>query len=241
VPRSYEESTGCRRARVRPPVGFRSLQTCDLTGWDGESDAPGLVDLIEAVARTLGHRKGLRLQPLELAAVLGRPKRHPDLGATVNLTCELVNELDRDAELRWLEGTASGPAGHTYELTWRLLYDVVGGTEHIRRIDPDATVRVGALRTLKTGVQLQAPVLSNAVAWPAGSYRFELRGWVGRGRGEPCNLRTTFVAALDEMGAGQLAWLVVASDSTWEGLRASDDAIGVAFSIRRVSSAVPAS
>lgn len=54
-----QEEAGEARARsillpvlledVPPPLGFRSIQSADLIGWNGEQDHPGLVDLFAAI------------------------------------------------------------------------------------------------------------------------------------------------------------------------------------------------
>ena len=44
--------------KVRPPLGFRSIQAADLTGWNGERTAPALVKLCSDVKAVIGARDG---------------------------------------------------------------------------------------------------------------------------------------------------------------------------------------
>ena len=225
---------------VEPPLGFRTVHACDVTRWDGAADSPGLRELIEAIAQILRTRKGVSLIPRALAVVLARPAKHPNLGGTINLTCEIHNALDTAAELRSIEASATGPGDLAYEFALQLVFDVVGATEHIRRIEPKEKMVILADEAFTTGIQLRASTLSNVVVWPAGAYRFQVRGWVNRGRGKPPNLTTTFAATLDRYWARQIVEHAQFSDEAWERKHYSDDAVGFEFILSNIRYGVPA-
>jgi hypothetical protein len=217
------------------PFGFSQFQAANLAGWNGTTDSEGLTDLIRAITDLIGNRKSVTMWPLDLAIVIGRPKRWGDIGAAINLNCKFVNALQRTVAIRWLEASAAGPNGRSYYFVWKLLYDrAEGGTEHVRRIDRTARIDVPA-GSVTTGVQLQAPSLSDEIAWPSGGYTFQLRGWADRERDrEPANLRTEFDVSVTDYAAQQADWLITANDATWQILKASDDAIGIPTNIGKV-------
>lgn len=225
---------------VKPPFGFGGVQACNLADWEGAPESSGLADLIRSITAIVGNRKSVTMWPLSLAIVIGRPTRWVDMGATVNITCRLVNALDRTAVIRWLEASAAGPHGRSYYFVWKVLYDTVGETEHVRRIDRTAKIDVAA-GSVETGVQLQAPTLSDEVAWPSGDYTFQLWGWADRKRErEPANLRTEFEVSVSDSAAKQVKWLLEADDATWERLQVSHDAIGIPAFIGNVRAGLPA-
>ena len=204
---------------VKPPFGFGGVQACNLADWEGAPESSGLADLIRSITAIVGNRKSVTMWPLSLAIVIGRPTRWVDMGATFNITCRLVNALDRTAVIRWLEASAAGPHGRSSYFVWKVLYDTVGKTEHVRRID----------RTAKM------------VAWPSGDYTFQLWGWADRKReGEPANLRTEFEVSVSDSAAKQVKWLLEADDATWERLQVSHDAIGIPVFIGNVRAGLPA-
>lgn len=55
---------------VRPPIGFRSLQTADLSEWDGEDTSPAFQKLLTDIGEVIGSpRIGPREQELQLDGV----------------------------------------------------------------------------------------------------------------------------------------------------------------------------
>ena len=61
--------------QVMPPLGLRSIQAADLSGWDGSPDAPGARQLVADLAALLGQRLpsgGTILPPAKVA-----PRLHP--------------------------------------------------------------------------------------------------------------------------------------------------------------------
>lgn len=224
---------------VTPPVGFTRIHACDLTDWDAGPDSSALQPLVEELARCLGKRRGVSLQPLELAVVLARPSRHPDVGHLVNLTCELRNDLDRDAELRSIEASADWPNGEGQDLSLRLLYDPKG-LEHVRRFQDDVRIRIPA-GGLSTGLQLMTSVVTGVVLWPAGHYEFQVRGWVNRYRRQgEANLRTTFDADLAFRDALVIEEHARWSDEQWRQAGYSDDAVGIPMRLGTSRTSVPA-
>ncbi len=196
---------------------------------------------MDEIAELLGRRKGVSLYPLDLAVVMGRPKRHPDLGHAINLTCELRNELDRDEELRAIEASATGPGDLEFDFNWRLVFDS-RGLEHERRIERETKIAIPARQKVRTGIQLTAPVLTDEVRWPAGGYEIQLRGWVNRGRSQgPANLRTRFHAEFDHWGARQVLVHARLSDKDWKSKGYSDEAVGFPFQLSDVRCGLPAS
>ncbi len=166
--------------------------------------------------------------------------RQPMFKPLVPDLSRLVNALDRTVVVRWLEASAAGPHGRSYYFVWKVLYDTVGETEHVRRIDRTAKIDVPA-GGVETGVQIQAPTLSDEVAWTSGDYTFQLWGWADRKReGEPANLRTEFKVSVSDSAAKQVKWLLEADDATWERLQGSHDAIGIPVFIGNVRAGLPA-
>ncbi len=229
-----------RISSAKPPFGFAEYQASNLAGWDGAADTSGLADLIRAITAIIGNRNSVTMCPLDLAIVIGRPKRWGDLGATINMTCKFVNALERTVAIRWLEASAAGPHDRSYYFVWKLLYDAVnGGAEHVRRIDRTARIDVSA-GSVETGVQFQAPTLSDEVAWPRGDYTFQLWGWADRKRdGEPANLRTEFEVSVSDYAAEQVKAFFEADDATWERRKASDDAIGIPVNLGKIRTGLP--
>ena len=156
---------------VEPPRGLRGVHACDLANWNGLAESPALRDLVTAVEALLGKRKGVSIQPVRLAVVLGRPAKHPDLGAAVNLTCRFANTLGRDADLFGLTASAAGPGGDvSYHFDWRLPFDeALEGAEHIRRIERESRLTIPAGDGYETGIQLRAPIFTDVVRWPEGA------------------------------------------------------------------------
>ena len=229
-----------RLSDVEPPLGFKSVHASDLTGWDRSPDSLALQPLVNEVASLLRKRKGVSLYVLDLAVVMGRPVRYPDLGHAINLNCELRNELDRDAELRSIEASATGPGNLDYEFNLRLVFDA-RGLEHVRRIERDTRVPIPAGANARTGIQLTAPVVSDVVHWPVGRYEFQVRGWVNCERRQgPANLRTNFDAELDSWGARQIEEHVKLSDEEWVSRTYSDDAVGFQLRLSNARSGLPA-
>ncbi|MET0963130.1 MAG: TIR domain-containing protein [Noviherbaspirillum sp.] len=61
--------------QVMPPLGLRSIQAADLSGWDGSADAPGARQLVADLAALLGQplpSGGVILPPAKVA-----PRLHP--------------------------------------------------------------------------------------------------------------------------------------------------------------------
>jgi hypothetical protein len=183
------------------------------------------------------------VEPLSLAVVLGRPKRHPDFGAAVNLTCRFVNGLGRVADVHGLTATTLGPDHKvSYDFDWRLVFDVAeGGAEHVRRIQRETKLPIPAGEHFETGVQLRAPILTDVVEWPEGTYKFKLRGWVDRRRHDALpNLTCDFDAALDRVAVREIKKHLELSDKGWEECGYSDDAYGVPFFLTNVRPGLPA-
>ncbi len=228
---------------VQPPIGFRTNQACDLADWDGRHDTPGLKSLMAEIANLLGNRKGVSIAPLDLAVVLGRPSVHPNLGAAINLVCRFSGDLDHDSEILGFCASVTGPDDLVrYDFDWRLVFDVTaGGLEHIRRIQQQSKIHIPAAGTLQTGIQLQAPILTDAVAWPEGGYSFKLRGWLDCSPHESLpNLKCDFDAYLGAWEAQQIETHLGFSDDDWRQRHYSDDAFGVPFTLSDVRQGLPA-
>lgn len=224
---------------MTPPPRFGNVHACDLTGWDLDPDASDLRPLVDEIAALLGRRRGASLDPVDLSVVIARPSRYPNEGHVVNLSCDLRNSLDRAAELRPVEASATWPDGAERDLSLRLLYDPQG-FEHRRRVQPDASIAIPA-GGRRTGVQLSAPMFDDVVQWPEGRYRFQIRGWVNRDhRQDTANLRTTFAADLDVRDAWRIAAYQHWSDERWVEADYSDDAVGVPLRLSAVRMGQPA-
>ncbi len=215
---------------IRPPKGFENEHACDLSDWDGNTDSQPLRVLIEEVAELLGTRLGVSIKLRTLCVVLGRPSRHPNLGAAINLTCKLANRLKEPKELLALTASATGPSDISYEFDWTLVFDTVGMLEHVRRLEREAKLQIPANGSLETGIQLRAPTFADAVSWPEGNYRFQIRGWIDRSRNAALpNLRCDFDAALLYRESSEISRHLEFSDAEWERMRYSDNAYGVPF------------
>jgi hypothetical protein len=226
-----------RLERVTPPDAFCGIQAEDLTAWDGRADSRGLERLVDAVAEILQRRKGVSLVPLQLLVVVARPKRHPDLGATVNLTCQFVNQLEAPADLRGLTASAAlAGGGVSYELDWRLAYDVTPGeTDHVFVPEPEPKLSIPASSRFKKGLQLRAPLLTTAVNWPQGRYRVAVRGWINRPRLDAAaNLKCQFDATLPAHCVREIVRHQHLADEEWVRRAYSDDAFGVPFTLSNV-------
>lgn len=244
-----EAGIGVERAVLVPalishaklPFGFSEIQTCDLSSWDGEAETAELADLLQSITALIGGRKSLTIRPAEMAIVVGRPQRWGDIGATINIACDLTNSLDRVVRLCWLDASATGPRQRSYYFVWKLLFDEArGGGEHVRRIDRTAQIEVRP-GTSRVGIQFQAPTLSDEVEWPSGEYVFQLWGWADRKReGERANLRTEFTVQVPETAAAHLKRFLTADDATWQQLKPSDDAIGIPVLIADVRAGLAA-
>lgn len=230
---------------VTLPFGFAEEQASNLADWDGQTDTAGLEDLIKAIATLVGPRKTVTMWPKDLAIVVGRPKTHGEMAATINLTCTFVNELSRTVAIRWMEASATGPEDCAYHMVWNVLFDTTGLTvgrkEHVRRVDRTARIDVPANATLEMGVQFKAPQVSDLVAWPSGDYTLQIWGWADRGRGgQPANLKTTFRVSVSPADAENIKRLMEAPDAIWVTLTPTDDAIGIPVSIDQVRTGLPA-
>jgi hypothetical protein len=62
---------------VKPPVGFRSIQAADLTGWDGSRDALGARQLIADLESLMGKPRPRRFPEAEEARRKNRPIPEP--------------------------------------------------------------------------------------------------------------------------------------------------------------------
>ena len=228
---------------VEPPRGLRGVHACDLANWEGLAESPVLRDLVTAVEALLGRRKGVSIQPVRLAVVLGRPTKHPDLGAAVNLTCRFANTLGRDADLFGLTAFAAGPISDvSYHFDWRLPFDeALAGAQHIRRIERETRLTIPAGDGYETGIQLRAPIFTDVVRWPEGAYQFKLRGWIDRDRYDSApNLKCHFEALLPDLHAHEITRHLKFSDRDWANSHYSDDAYGVPFILGKVRPGTPA-
>jgi hypothetical protein len=78
-----EAEEGLARARlvpvliepVRPPIGFRSVQACDLSGWDGNPKAADFVSLTEAISALAGPPQPVPAPPSESPPLSDSPRR----------------------------------------------------------------------------------------------------------------------------------------------------------------------
>jgi TIR domain len=232
-----------RLDRVEPPLGFRNVQACDLSDWDGRADSPVLSPLIDAIGPLLGKRRGVSIRPVDMHVVVGRPSVHGQLGATVNLTCEFPNRLNRSADILWLSATMRSPEGKVSSLDWCLLYDVSGVTTHVRRIEKEQKLRIPVEQNgsrFKTGIQLRAPIFGNVVEWPEGAYTFTLHGWVDRSRDRGANLRCDFIATLTEGKAETISTHLTMVDADWVKRGYHDNARGFPFLLSNVRPGLPA-
>jgi hypothetical protein len=225
-----------RLASVVPPQPFDDTQARDLTAWTDEADSSDLVQFVDDVALYLGHRRGVSVVPTALYVVIGRPLRHPDLGATINMTCKWTNKLDRDAIVSGLTATASGPHDLSYDFDWRLPYDVThDGRDHRKRVEAQTHLTIAAGGVLTRGIQLRAASFTDVVDWPAGTYTFKVRGWVNRARRDTLpNLKCDIEAGLPDVAAREIEKHRQLSDEDWVARQYSDDAYGVPFVLTRV-------
>jgi hypothetical protein len=158
------------------------------------------------------------------------------MGATFNLTCQFLNELDRTVTLKRMEASATGPGDWSHDFAWQVPYDTVDATEHVRRIDRQASIEIPAQSTFEIGIQFRAPTFSDVVAWPEGTYRFGVWGWADRSRGaNVANVKTDFDAQLSGEAAWQIKHLLEVPDEWWASMekKISDDAIGIPLLIVR--------
>jgi hypothetical protein len=230
-------------ASVDPPADFRSIHASDLVGWDGNADTPGVADLIYAIANLIGNpATTVTITPVQFVIVVGWKKFWPELGPTVNLTCQFDNKMKRPVTIHYLALRAAGPEAPSRYLTWEALYDTVGPREHTPREAKSLALPAG---NFQTGVQFRAPKLNNEARWPAGSYKCQILGWADRPYDPQApNLRTDFEAVHQGGGVRDLNELFAATDAMWAAWvatgRATNNARGVDAPIGRVRAGLPA-
>jgi TIR domain len=238
---------------TRPPSPFGDEQAADLSDWRATGETKVTRELFDAIAGALGKRNGVSLAPVAdrrsqgLVVVLGRPEKHPNLGAAVNMTCGFSNNLDQAATVHKLAASIVGQESNvSFNLDWSLVYDVAGGgSDHVLRWENENILRIPSGRTLPdspfvTGVQFRAPTLMKRVSWPMGSYQVRVRGWVNRDEDKEANLRCSFDAELDYREAQEILKHQRMSDEEWQKMCYTDDAYGVPFRISNVRHGLPA-
>ena len=209
---------------VKPPLGFRQLQSTSLVGWDGTSGGPGIDALVKALTDLIGRPSDLMLWPYDLNLVTGDRRRWIDLGPTINMACRLVNKATQPIELNRLELVATRD-DTAYELPWHVLY-TVEGLEHLK--DPrEERIKVAGGATWDRGVQFRDTRADVSNIWPAGVYRFELLGWVNRrpSDGGP-NVRTRFRVNVDPGTVEGMTYWRNASAKEWTARKATNRALG---------------
>ncbi|MFQ5527540.1 MAG: toll/interleukin-1 receptor domain-containing protein [Thermoanaerobaculia bacterium] len=237
-----------RMDSTEPPPHHREEQAADLSNWRRAGDIAAVGELFDEIAKVLGKRNGVVVVPVAdhwsqgLAVVLGRPLKHPNVGAAVNMTCGFNNKLDRAATVHKLVASIAEPKRQvSYSMDWNLVFDVVGGgSDHVLRWEEENLLRIPTGERFVTGIQFQAPTLMNKVFWPEGDYEVRIRGWVNREEHREANLRCSFDAELDYRAAQEIAKHQGMSDEQWRAKRYHDDAYGVPFKISGVRSGLPA-
>lgn len=248
--RAYEEEKliSVRLDATKPPPPYDTEQAADLGGPDSAGDIEGFRELLDVIARLLGKRNGVSLEPLAdawgdgLAVVLGCPRTHPNLGATVNMTCRFTSRLDQAATVHKLAvSITESEEKVSYDMNWSLVYQVVGGgSDHRMRWEEDNSLRIPPQGTFITGVQFRAPTLMQKVSWPEGIYRIRVRGWVNREENKEANLRCAFDAELDYRAAREILRHQRMGAEQWQAQNYSDNAYGVPFRIRNLRHGLPA-
>lgn len=212
------------------PLGLAGLHVSDLTGWDGNADTPDLKELLHRLTEFCGPPRLMSILPEEVHIVLGRPKIHPSMGATLNLVCNLESHVDRAITLQWVQGHLSGP-GAVYDFNWHLIFDVEGPLEHKQKVAESTAVTV-LPDGMRQGIQIRSPAFGAGVTWPSGDYTLDLRGWVNRGfGGDGHNTETRVTLRLTEPDAAWVAHWQTATDDVWVAAEPTDNAIGIPFPI----------
>lgn len=253
--REHRKLISVRLDSTEPPSPYGEEQAADLSSWRGAGETEAIRKLFDEIALTLGKRNGVSVGPVAdgwsqgLAVVLGCPSKHPNLGATVNMTCGFTNKLEHAAEVNKL---AASIVEHekkvSFSMDWSLVYDVVGGgSDHILRWEKDNVLRIPSARTSSagnalfvTGVQFRAPTLMKKVSWPEGAYEIRIRGWVNREQNKEANLRCSFDAELGYREAQEIIRHQRMSAEEWRKKGYSDDAYGIPFTISNIRHGLPA-
>jgi MinD-like ATPase involved in chromosome partitioning or flagellar assembly len=167
----------------------------------------------------------VRLWPVDFTLVTGDRERHPDLGPTVNMTCGLSNEGRKPVELIRLEMAVTQAGESVYHLAWHLFYDAVG-MKHVKARQSER-ITIAGKSVWKRGVQFRDSRADTSNIWPAGSYEFELLGWVDRRPGQaPPNLKTKFRSEVDPFIEREMRRWREASAKDWDELGDPDRAVG---------------
>jgi hypothetical protein len=214
---------------VKPPLGLGQRQMANLVGWKNEPAAVHIGLLLRAIAERIGDSATIVLWPVDLNLVTGDQNRHGDLRPTINMTCKLSNNATQPVALKRLEIAVTRAGEPVFHLVWHLLYKVSGG-EHAR-VTRDEGIVVAGKSIWESGVQFGESQADISNTWPAGTYEFELLGWVDRRPGlELPNLKTKFRADVDPLTEREMTHWTHASTEEWNRLRASNRAL--AFPIR---------
>ena len=254
VARRQRKLISVRFDSTKPPSPYGEVQAADLTHWNGDGVTDAERELFDVIAVTLGKRKGVSVRPVPdsrsqgLVVVLGCPTTHPNLGATVNMTCGFTNELDRDATVHQLVASIIEEKGNvSYSMNWSLLYDVEGGgSDHIRCFEKENILRIPSAawsfsdRPFLMGVQFRAPTLMQKVSWPMGNFQVRIRGWVNREEDKESNLACSFDAELGVLETWEIEKHQRMSPEEWRQPEYSDNAYGVPFQISNVILGLPA-
>ena len=163
---------------IKPPLGFGQRQMANLAGWKGEPAGAHIESLVRAIAERVGGSATVRLLPVDVNLVTGDQATYADLRPTVNMTCRLSNDATQPVALKRLEIAVTRAGEAVYHLVWHLLYNASGG-EHIR-VTRDERIAIAGRSVWEHGVQFCESQAGVSNIWPAGTYEFQLLGWVDR-------------------------------------------------------------
>lgn len=149
----------------------------------------------------------------------------------LNLMCNLVNSSTKLGTVHRLEAHVTGPSGTRNHFVWKLFFKYAPGGQIVRKeIDPHP-IAIPGRDSKFVLIQFEG---DEAIRdrWVAGSYEFEMIGWVNRKhRGESVNLRTVFHINISKNEARWLNHWETASEETWRQLNDPDNAVGVPIKI----------
>ena len=142
------------------------------------------------------------------------------------MTCRLSNDATQQVALKRLEIAVTRAGEPVYHLVWHLLYNASGG-EHIR-VTRDERIAIAGGSEWEHGVQFCESQAGVSNIWPAGTYEFQLLGWVDRRPGlDLPNLKTKFRAEVDAFIEREMTRWRHASAEEWDEQHASDSSASV--------------
>jgi hypothetical protein len=149
-----------------------------------------------------------------------------------NLDCAVVNEGPKVGRVRRLEAQVTPAGKRPLLFAWNVFYEFLPGGRVMEVSAAAEPMELAPGISRFVGVQFKGPRLEWPLQWPAGTYDFDILGWVNRNpREHDADLRTRFSAVVSGRDALDLDGWARAPDAAWRRLDDPHNAVAIPVAI----------